>query len=150
MDQWLKAPSSMAPEAYIRGFEEALNAATSSGAVSDIRILDPSKPVRYYLGRWIEPRSHTGRFVGRRPQLYGADLWCYFEIEKGEARKLVDLPRLELRWRASDEARRLHAALDAQRSNRQPYRIRPGSDGNPAILDLRATGPFCPLPTAQP
>ncbi len=141
MDQWLKAPSSIAPEAYIRGFDEALNAATSAGAVSDIRILDPAKPVRYYLGRWLEPRSHTGRFVGRRPQLYGADLWCYFEIEKGEARKLVDLPLFELRWRASDEAWRLQGALDAQRGNPQRYRIHPGSGGNTSILDL-----FSPVP----
>jgi len=122
MDQWLKAPSTIASDAYIRAFDDALSAAGPAGTVSDVRILDPSRPMRYYLGRWTEPRNHDGRFVGRRPQLYGSDLWCYFEIEKGEVRKLVDLPLFGTQdGEVVMKPVRLQAALDAQRGNPQRY-----------------------------
>ncbi len=142
MDQWIKAPPSASAEEYIRRFDDQLDRAGPSGEVPGIRILEPSANVRYYKGRWTEPRKHTGKFLGRRPQPYGADLWCYVTLDNGIARKLIDLPMFEMGWRACDEAWRLQAAIDAQLGHPQEYQIRAGPTKEVSVLDL-----YSPIPS---
>jgi hypothetical protein len=141
MAQWLRAPAATPAERYLSLFNQLLAAAPAAGSIPELRILDPTKPVHYYPGRWTGAGSRTGRFVARRPQAYGADLWCYIELENGHATKLLDLPQLEKRWRAPDEAWRLQAAIDACGANSQPYRVRPGPTKSTIVLDL-----FSPVP----
>jgi hypothetical protein len=56
----------------------------AAAALDGARILDTSRSPTFYSGRWCEPGTkHTGLFVARRPQLYGAALWCVAEVEQG-------------------------------------------------------------------
>jgi hypothetical protein len=140
-EQWLKIPSSSNPRHFLSQFDEALSDSGRAGDIADLWILDPAKPVRHYRGRWAQQGSRSGRFLGRRRQQYGADLWCYVELETGFPTKLIDLPLRETSWRACDEAWRLQAAIDSLNSSAQEYRLRSGTLRGTKILDL-----FSPIP----
>ena len=142
LNSWLKTPTLMGAKDFLARFDVKLNQAGPSGSISGLRILDAALPVDYYRGRWKEPKSETGRFVGRRPRAYGADLWAYVLLEKGIPQKLVDLPQFELRWRACDEAWHLQSAVDAVKGHPQQFRVRSEAGGKRAVLDL-----FSPLPS---
>jgi hypothetical protein len=141
MEQWLRTPPPMPPRHCILRYDELLAQAPPAGSIPGLRILDPSKPVHYYRGRWVEPGKQNGRFLARRPQAYGAELWSYVELENGHPSRLLDLPQFEKRGRACDEAWRLQAAIDANRSTPQQYRIRQGPNPDAFLLDL-----FSPVP----
>ena len=100
----------------------------------------PRRSVRYYRGRWAEPRAQSGRFVARRSQAYGADLWCYLEMRSGNPERLIDLPAGGSRWRGCDEAWYLQMAIDAQRGEPQRFRIRAGPE-DALVLEF-----FSPVP----
>jgi hypothetical protein len=138
-DDWLRAPAASGPEELVRGWDLRLDAAAPSLDVPGLVILEPHKPVRYYRGRWGEPRAQTGRFVGRRAQAYGADLWCYVELSQGRPQRLVDLPTTGSRWRGCDEAWHLQMAIDARAGAAQRFRLRPAGDA--AILELFSPAP---------
>ena len=142
LNSWLKTPTQMGAQDFLARFDVKLNQAGPSGSISGLRILDAALPVDYYRGRWKEPKSETGRFVGRRPRAYGADLWAYVLLEKGIPQKLIDLPQFELRWRACDEAWHLQSAFDAVKGHPQQFRVRSEAGGKRAVLDL-----FSPLPS---
>lgn len=142
LNSWLKTPTLMGAKDFLARFDVKLNQAGPSGSISGLRILDAALPVDYYRGRWKEPKSETGRFVGRRPKAYGADLWAYVQLEKGTPQKLVDLPQFELRWRACDEAWHLQSAVDASEGHPQQFRVRREAGGKRVALDL-----FSPLPS---
>lgn len=139
-DSWLKAPPTVAPEQHILSLERLLDAAVPSRDIPGLVLLDPDRSVRYYRGRWVEPRSQTGRFVGRRSQAYGADLWCYVELRDGHPERLIDLPLAGSRWRGCDEAWRLQLAFDAQRGGPQRFTIRRGP-GDTVVFEF-----FSPVP----
>lgn len=140
-DGWLKAPSAKTPSQHVSHLDGLLDAAHPSRDIPGLSLLDPERPVRYYRGRWVEPRSQTGRFVGRRSQAYGADLWCYVQLRDGHPERLIDLPTLGGRWRGCDEAWHLQMAIDAQRGEPQRFKVLPGPGGT-VVLQL-----FSPLPT---
>ena len=73
--------------------------------------------------RWREVRADSGRFVARRDQAYGSNLWCYVELSNGEPQRLLDFPLAGSRWRGCDEAWRLQMAIDAQRGAPQRFRL---------------------------
>ena len=126
--EWLRAPHGETPAQHLAHFDRLLDAAQPSGDVPGLSLLDAKRPVRYYPGRWTSVGSHSGRFVARRSQAYGGDLWCYIEMSDGQPEKLVDLPLADSRWRGCDEAWRLQMAIDAIRGSSQLFRI----DSNPA------------------
>jgi hypothetical protein len=142
LNSWLKTPTLMAANEFLARFDLKLIQAGPSGSISGLRILDAALPVDYYPGRWREPKSETGRVVGRRSRAYGADLWTYVLLEKGIPQKLVDLPQFELRWRACDEAWHLQSAVDAVEGHPQQFRVRSDVGGKKVVLDL-----FSPLPS---
>jgi len=138
-DTWLRAPRAASPGEVIEGYATRLAAAGPAGEVEGLRILDPSSPVTYYRGRWRPPSADDdGHFVARRPQAFGADLWCYAELAAGSPTRLVDLP-VEALSRGCDEAWRLQAALDAQ--NGHPQRLRVRQTGDVGVIDV-----FSPIP----
>jgi hypothetical protein len=141
LDQWLRTPLAEPARQYLTRFDERLGSSPPAGSIPGLRMLDPSKSVRFYPGRWTQLRNQTGKFVGRRPQAYGADLWCYAEIENGHIQKMLDFPQFEKRWRPCDEAWRLQSAIDACNSKPQHYRVRPGPTRETSVLDL-----FSPVP----
>ena len=138
--RWLKAPSMETPANYILKLSRLLESAPSSIEIPGLSLLDPTTSVRYYPGRWVEPKNHTGKFIGRRTQAYGADLWCYVEMSKGRPVKFLDFPIKMSRWRGCDEAWRLQAAIDYEHGSPQMYRVRPGPS-NTFVINF-----FAPVP----
>lgn len=129
-DQWLKVPKTETPASRLSRFDKLLDKSGPSGEVPGLRLLDPELPVRFYKGRWREPDGRSsGRFVARREQAYGADLWCYVQMNEGNPEKLIDLPAHKTRWEARDEAWHLQMAIDSQRGNPQQFRMRTGTGG---------------------
>ena len=139
-DGWLKPPTVETAAQHVSRFDRLLQDAPSSSDIPNLTLLDASRSVRYYRGRWVEPRSQTGRFLGRRGQAYGADLWCYVELSNGRPQRFVDLPLDNNRARGCDEAWWLQMAIDAKRGEPQRFRIRRGPGGN-CLFEL-----FSPLP----
>ncbi|MGE0444619.1 MAG: hypothetical protein AB7P99_05280 [Vicinamibacterales bacterium] len=138
---WLHTPRSGTPEQLIAELDAALDVAGPSRDVPGLTLLDTAQPVRYYRGRWVDVRSQSGRFVGRRSQAYGADRWCYVEVDDGAPVRLVDLPLPVSRWRGCDDAWRLQMALDARNGQRQQFRMRPGPAGA-LVLELYSPVPM--------
>jgi len=144
LDRWLRHPKRESASQALVEYHSRLDAARPSGAIEGLEIIDPTKPVRYYRGRWRQvDAADTGDFVGRRPQAYGANAWCVVRIASGYSLRLIDLPVRDPRSLARDEAWRLQAAVDAERGRPQSYRHFQ-VPGNPAthVLDL-----FGPLPS---
>lgn len=123
---WLRAPEPETASQHVARLDRLLDAAQPSRDVPGLSLLDPARGVRYYRGRWIEPRAKSGRYVARRSQAYGADLWCYIEMREGNSACLIDFPSASSRWRGCDEAWRLQMAIDAHRRDPQRFRIRLG------------------------
>ena len=132
-DRWLQSPSQETPAQYLSHIDSLLDAVQPSRDVPGLSLLDPERPVRYYPGRWTNVHFQSGRFVGRRNQAYGADLWCYVELRDGNPERLIDLPLAGSRWRGCDEAWRLQLAVDAQRGCPQRFRVQPGPEGTRVI-----------------
>lgn len=140
-EHWLSHPPFCDPHALVADYEARLAAAGPAGTIEGCTILDGSKPANYYRGRWrpVSPKD-SGAFVARRPREYGADAWCYAQVERGEVVRLVDLPMLDRLNRACDEAWRLQAAKDAVGGRPQQVRVtsaRPGS----VLLDFLSPPP---------
>jgi hypothetical protein len=110
-----------------------------SGLIEGLKILNSAKPVTHYRRRWEEAKTQTGRFVARRPQAYGNDVWCYIELTQGQAAKMLDLPTSNSRLRACDEAWRLQLAIDAELGQPQRFKVR--QETHSSIIEF-----FSPLP----
>ena len=136
---WLKCPTAEGPEAMLNRYERQLGLQPLSGSVEDLRILDPTKSVTYYRGRWTAPQSQTGTFIARRPQEFGAPLWCFAELEAGTLVRILDLPLRKTRWRGCDVTWHLQMAIDY--CGQTPQRYRRQDVGNEVRLDF-----FSPLP----
>jgi hypothetical protein len=140
-EQWLEAPRPATPSELIGEYDSRLQVAGPSGDIADPRVLDPSLPVTYYRGRWRSPKpSDTGTFVARRPQAFGADLWCFAQVTGGHITQLIDLPIFGSLVLGADEAWRLQAAIDATNERHQQVRIQRGAGRT--RLDF-----FSPLPS---
>ena len=137
---WLRQPPDEAPAKHISRLNQILDAAPRSADIPGLYLLDPTRPVRYYRDRWVELTTQSGRFVGRRAQAYGADLWCYVEVDKGIPVKFVDFPLRNSVWRGCDEAWRLQATIDYERGTPQLFRVRSSPIGN-RVIDF-----FSPVP----
>lgn len=138
-DAWLKGPKAITASQAIVANDRALDDAPPSRDIPGLLILDPTTPVRYYRGRWVEPKDQTGRFVARRQQAYGANLWCYVQLTNGQPERMIDFPKRGSRWRGCDEAWYLQMAIDAQRGVPQRFRVSP--NGHAVILELFSPAP---------
>jgi len=136
---WLKSPRPTAPADLLSSMVQKLTSQERSGHIPDLSILDTTRNVGFYSGRWVTPTTETGNFVARRPQAYGAPLWVFAQLIDGKIIKLLDLPLKGNRWRGCDVAWQLQMAIDYLRGTPQLYRRRPAPTG--AILDF-----FSPLP----
>jgi hypothetical protein len=127
-DAWLNGPKLSTASQVVAASDRSLDVVAPSRDIPGLLLLDPTKPVRYYRGRWVEPKSQTGRFVARRQQTYGADLWCYVQLTNGQPERMIDLPQRGSRWRGCDEAWHLQMAIDAQRGSPQRFCVTPSGD----------------------
>jgi hypothetical protein len=141
-EQWLRAPREASSDDVIAFYVSRLDAQGLGGDV-ELKIIDPSSSPTYYRGRWRQLKSSDdGLFVARRPQAFGADLWCFARVEAGRTVKLTDLPIEDPLAPGADEAWRLQAALDASRGTPQRLRTSPAGDSTRTLLEL-----FSPLPS---
>ncbi len=144
-DMWFAPPRRELPAQAIARADAALASKTTHGEVPGLSILDPTEPPTYFPGRWGSPKGRSGRFVARREQQYGADLWAYVELSKGEVSRLLDLPfdSQAPEARGCDEAWQLQLAIDAALAAGRPqvFRLRPSASADPVIVDL-----FSPIP----
>ena len=130
---WLRIPKLESAASHISEWRQALATEPTSNSVKGMRILDSSRPPTFYSGRWVEPNgNHQGIYVARRPQLYGNDLWCLIELEKGVVQKFKDLVSPGDRIRPCDIAWRIQMAIDAE------------SGVPPTISNSRRAGKFVP------
>ncbi len=136
---WLKCPNAETSKDHLEKMLDRLASQPSCGLVNDLQVLDPSKSVKYYRGRWTPQKSQSGIFIVRRPQDYGSPIWCLAELENGEAVRLIDFPLKKIRWRACDIAWHLQMAIDDCNNTPQSYRYRHMDGG--VRLDF-----FSPLP----
>lgn len=133
-ERWLKPPPPESAATLIARMDTLLASAPVSPDIPGLTVLDTRRPVRYYPGRWAEPRGLTGRFIGRRRQAYGADLWCYVDVQNGHADRFVDLPVSKKGLRGCDEAWHLQLAIDSTRGgDRQRFQLRPVVDGSTVV-----------------
>lgn len=137
--RWLRAPTQLAAEVLCRNMRRRLAEQSTSGAIPDLTILDPSQPVTHYSRRWTVPSNQNGSFVARRPQAYGAPLWGFVELEKGNPARFLDFPLNDFPFRGCDVGWYLQMAIDATHGTPQRYRKRAVKDGT--CLDF-----FSPLP----
>jgi hypothetical protein len=142
VDSWLKCPPSQTASEFIAQYDDVLSNSGPPGVPEDVVLIDPTRPVNYYRGRWTKLKKQTGRFIGRRSQAYGPQLWCYIEVSDGVVTRLLDLPIYENHWRAFDEAWHLLQAIDAASGQPQGFRVRKASQKGMAAMDL-----FSPVPT---
>ncbi len=123
---WLRLPSREISATHIKTWHDRLAAEPPSTPIQGLQILDTRKSPTYYAGRWMEARaSHDGFFVARRPQRFGAPLWCIVDLERGVVKRFKDLFSPGDRIRPCDLAWRLQAALDAEAGAPQRYRVAP-------------------------
>lgn len=137
---WLDPPTAMGALEFVEQFDRALEQEAYAGPIEGLRVIDPESDRDYYLGRWTAVAPVSGNVVGRRPQRFGASLWCYVSLLEGQPRRFLDLPLGRTRYRACDEAWRLQAAIDALDGRPQRLRIRPAPAGR-WVVDM-----FAPLP----
>ena len=136
---WLKCPKTESAQEMLAALEYRLASQPPSGAIGDLQILDSAQPVTYYRGRWTAPKRQSGNFVARRPQEFGASLWCFVTLQDGVPARLLDFPLKKSRWRGCDAAWHVQMALDRRLGHPQLYRRRAANDG--VRLDF-----FSPLP----
>lgn len=126
---WLKSPKAEPAAKMLERFDRRLADQPSAGTVNDLEILDAERPVTYYRGRWTAPTKQSGTFVARRPQEFGAPIWCFVSLDSGVPVRLIDLPLERTRWRGCDVAWHLQMAIDRCHDNPQRYRRRVGDGG---------------------
>lgn len=139
-EAWSKGPAREASAQHVAAHDRELDAVAPSRDIPGLLLLDAARPARYYRGRWVDLKAQTGRYVARRRQAYGADLWCYVQVNDGQPERMIDLPRRGSRWRGCDEAWHLQMAIDAQRGLPQRFRFTP-SVGDAVVLEF-----FSPVP----
>jgi hypothetical protein len=140
--RWVASPQKESPAELLQRVGARLNAAGPSGDIEDLVVLDPAASSRYYKGRWRGPMSgDSGDFVARRPQAYGADLWCAVRLGDGSPKKLVEFPIDDPLVPGRDEAWRMAMAIDAERGIPQLFRRTQAQGGAFSIVSF-----FSPLP----
>ena len=141
-ERWVASPRIEGAASLTGRIRERLDAEGPSGDIEELQVLDPATPVRYYRGRWRSPkREDAGDFIARRPQAYGADLWCVVRLADGVPTKMVEFPADDPVVPGRDEAWRMQIAIDALRENPQRYGIEPASSGIASVVKF-----FSPIP----
>jgi len=121
---WLKMPKEESASKHLSKMNRLLDATSHiPSEVHGLRILDSNITSQFYRDRWVIPQNHSGRYVGRRPQAYGADIWCYVELDGGSPVKVLDLPVKVRSWRACDEAWRIQASIDHELGKPQMFKV---------------------------
>ncbi len=121
---WLHAPKKVTASEFRAGWLDKLPTAGTPRIIEELEILDPTRSPTFYKGRWIKAaEKHSGIYLARRPQRYGANLWSIVELQNGRVTRLVDVHSRDARIRSCDEAWRFQAAADAVANAPQVARL---------------------------
>ena len=126
---WLRGAKPELPDEMLSRANRCLERQPSISAIDNLKILDSARPVTYYPDRWVVPKNQSGTFVARRPQEFGAPMWCLVRLRDGVPLRLLDVPFEKTRWRACDTAWHLQMAVDHCRHQPQQYRRSFGTCG---------------------
>jgi hypothetical protein len=124
IDVWLKLPNRESSHDYLKRVTSLLSGRGPCGEIEQLRIFEPEQQGRSYRKKWVQPVHQTGRFVCRRAQAFGTDLWGYVELSDGKPMRLLDLPVTGSRYRGCDDGWRLQMAIDAAAGRPHRYRLR--------------------------
>lgn len=136
---WLKTPKTQTASTHLEKAKQRLASEPTCRHITGLEIIDPESRTTYYRGRWTKPQNQSGTYVSRRPQEFGAPIWCFAELQEGLLVRVIDLPLSAYRWRGCDAAWHLQMAIDNENGRPQRYRIT--QLGNLCRLDF-----FSPLP----
>lgn len=138
---WLHTPAPMPASDLAAHWMERLPKELRPEKIEGLEILQTASQTHFYKARWTTVHTtHTGIFVARRPQRYGANLWCLVDVKNGVVQRLTDIRARDLRARDCDEAWRLQAAFDVLAG--APQKVRVDASGPTAVLSFSA-----PLPS---
>lgn len=138
---WLRMPKKLKPEAYLLDMNERLSKANPTSEIPGLMILNYETNPGFYRGRWTSPKNHSGRFVAKRPHLYGINIWCYVELCDGKLQRFIDIPFKfnNILQRGCDVAWQLQMAIDHARKHPQFFNLRQTQEGD--IFDF-----YSPIP----
>jgi hypothetical protein len=114
---WLGLPVKRSGKSILTELDDRLDTQYFAGPLEDLTVVDPERSVKYYRGRWISGDDQSGRFIGRRPQQYGAHIWCYVSLS-AEGNRILDFPVGNHQTEGRDEA--WHALLAQDHVNGHP------------------------------
>lgn len=138
---WLRIPRQESASDHLGAWRLLLEKQPESGVIDGLLILDTARSPLYYRDRWSAPaNAHSGMYVARRPQRYGAGIWCLAEVDQGVTKSVLDLASPADRMRPCDVAWRIQMAADACALRPQQYRCR-------AQASVHAFEFFSPLPS---
>jgi hypothetical protein len=139
---WLRLPKTETAAEHIEFWRQQIGRELAVLSIDGLRILDTARSAAFYRDRWCEPgQKHSGLFVARRPQRYGADLWCLVDLDEGRPKRFKDLSMPGDRLRPFDIAWRIQAAFDSMAEKPQQYRCT-ATNGPVSVLQF-----FSPLPS---
>lgn len=124
--EWLKRPPPVTFDELVGKYDQLLEEEEqlSGGGIEGLELFDSDRASGTYRSRWRAPtRRDTGRYVAKRPQEFSGPRWCYVEIESGQVRLAIDLPRLDPLAHGWDEAWRLLAAIDKKHGHPPVVRV---------------------------
>jgi hypothetical protein len=137
---WLRLPPTDNARSYLAVWARRLAETPPTSVIEGLQVLDTRKLPTFYSRRWVEPYSGlSGMHIGRRPQRYGAALWCIVDLTDGIPCRFLDFASRSERERPCDLAWRIQMAMDAAVGTPQRVRLRPSDHG--IVLDF-----FSPLP----
>lgn len=138
---WLRIPPQQDPASYLKTGQDQLASQSPASSIDGLSVIDPRRPRHFYKGRWtVDLRGLNGTFVAKRPQTYGAPIWCLAQLGGGRLLRFVDFTSKGDRVRPSDIAYRIQLALDAVDGTPQQFAF--DQDGADALLSF-----FAPLPS---
>jgi hypothetical protein len=139
---WLRLPPLASAINYRAIWTQRLAACSRGSVIEGLQVIDSRKSPNFYKGRWAEPdRMSHGLHVGRRPQRYGAPLWCLVDLSSdGVPERFLDLSTASGRERSCDIGWRVQMALDGALGI--PQRVRVRTSDRQSRLDF-----FSPIPS---
>jgi hypothetical protein len=121
---WFRLPPAEPAEAYVTKWKLRLAATGRPSGLDGVTVFEGGGSDFYPKRRVPLARNHNGFFVARRPQKYGADLWCLVDVQNGSVGHLLDLVSEGDRLRPCDLAWRILMATDRVAGDPQRATIR--------------------------
>lgn len=138
---WLRLPKVERPGDYIAGWRRRVQEVPHESCPEGLLICKRARSGGIYRDRWSRPGlGDTGLFVARRPQRFGADLWCLVELNSNFTARILDLFSSGDMVRPCDIAWQIQMAMDACEGVPQSFRCR--LDGDLVAVDF-----FSPIPS---